>query len=1112
MVRMASAKTAPATSFGQAMPPAVLIRASAGTGKTHQLTNWYLRLLARGVHPSRILAVTFTRKAAGEILRRVVERLVRAASSSADAEALGNQLGITGMNQSLAMSLLGGLTSNLHTLRISTLDAFFAEFAMRHAPSLGLPFGWSLTGDPTPLRNRGLARTMNEVGEVELQRLLHWLSPGDAARSVADVLTKTVAALHAMFLEARTEGRRPWTWVRRVLEAIPSRILAARLDRDELELACACLEDIAIEKVSLGKVRDKLLECVRQEDWMGFIGTKIVGTVLSGGSKHGNTPIPNDLSAAIHPLAKHARAVHAGNLVQFTEGAEELLAHFDRGYAAVKREAGLYQFDDLPRTLVDHVVPAVTATPPGPGGRRWQTSIAEIDHLLLDEFQDTSLDQWEAIQPYVHRVRAAPTERSFFCVGDRKQSIYEWRGGIPELLGRVQEEHSAIVLEDLVESRRSCQAVIDVVNQVHTMLGNHDNLGKAVAAVDEWVREFPLHRTARNDLDGYVTLTVGESIHEDSTPDAAAQESGVELVRRLVVQDPQGTVAVLMQSNDAAAEFLGRLRSEGIDASESGGVPLSDSAPGRLIGSALTLIDHPDDTRSAHHLRHSPLAETFGCDRDPLHAARIHGAAARERAALIADGYGPTVARWVALLTSECDALERFRARQLQELTYSCQFARGAVTAPFRQWLEFARIPASPAESRVTVMTIHKAKGLEFDHVVLCDLENQLVRSTEFVVSRDPESLRPRAILRYPNEELRSILPNDLVAIYEEDLRRRVVERLANLYVAMTRAVHGLHLIVGPERHQRKSRPLTFAGLILSALAPDADKLLPGKELFSAGNLTWRRTPSTAVMEPADQPAAHADREIAQGNLPVATGLTARASKDTTPRRDRMISAARFNAPSRLEAGGEVSVASLFQEQRRDSMHRGTLLHAWLERFHWIDEGPPAPTLGELRELGRRMGFAGDALEIPLARLQQSLISPALTTILSRKKFANLATKMSRQWESPNVDMEIRNESYVAGEVGTGFLAGYIDRLVLARSPAGIVSAAIIDYKTDTLEGDSATVIRERAAVYAPQMKGYRELLAGSLGLSPLRIGCWLVFLHTDTIWPLNDPDEGNTP
>ncbi|MCA9106848.1 MAG: UvrD-helicase domain-containing protein, partial [Planctomycetales bacterium] len=114
---------------GSPLPRATFIRASAGTGKTFQLSNRYLRLLLAGQRPDSILASTFTRKAAGEILERVIQRLARAAASSAEATDLAGHLDAQQVERPEFARLLRDLLRRLDRCRISTLDSYYGQLA-----------------------------------------------------------------------------------------------------------------------------------------------------------------------------------------------------------------------------------------------------------------------------------------------------------------------------------------------------------------------------------------------------------------------------------------------------------------------------------------------------------------------------------------------------------------------------------------------------------------------------------------------------------------------------------------------------------------------------------------------------------------------------------------------------------------------------------------------------------------------------------------------------------------------------------------------------------------------------------------------------------------------
>ena len=116
--------------------PPLVIRASAGTGKTFQLSNRFLALLHRGVPIDQILATTFTRKAAGEILDRVIQRLAIAADSDRAAAELATFIEEPDLTRDRCLELLSQLTRNAHRIRISTLDSLFTQLAKTHSLEL----------------------------------------------------------------------------------------------------------------------------------------------------------------------------------------------------------------------------------------------------------------------------------------------------------------------------------------------------------------------------------------------------------------------------------------------------------------------------------------------------------------------------------------------------------------------------------------------------------------------------------------------------------------------------------------------------------------------------------------------------------------------------------------------------------------------------------------------------------------------------------------------------------------------------------------------------------------------------------------------------------------
>ncbi len=181
-----------------------VIRASAGTGKTFALSNRYLVLLASGVECQSILATTFTKKGAGEILDRIVQRLSNAALSEQAAKELSKELDFV-ISRTRAADVLQGLLKNLHRLEISTLDSFFNRVAKVFSLELGLPPTWDVVEEQQIEVLRDVA-VQNVLLNDQVETLLNLMSQGESDRRVSSLILQTVKEVYETFRESTDEA------------------------------------------------------------------------------------------------------------------------------------------------------------------------------------------------------------------------------------------------------------------------------------------------------------------------------------------------------------------------------------------------------------------------------------------------------------------------------------------------------------------------------------------------------------------------------------------------------------------------------------------------------------------------------------------------------------------------------------------------------------------------------------------------------------------------------------------------------------------------------------------------------------------------------------------
>jgi ATP-dependent helicase/nuclease subunit A len=466
-----------------------LIRASAGSGKTYQLSGHFLKQLFLGQRPETILATTFTRKAAGEILGRVLLRLALAAEDSRVTEDLRQSLGTSRVTQQSALQLLVEVTRDLHRMRVCTLDSFFQLLARSLTLELGLQPGWSIIDEHVDreLRQQAIDAVLSQHVSRDAQQLMQMLARGRSKRSVRDLIDETVTQFYELFLLTDQAA-----WLQ-----FPKHRRLTRQEMDEV------IEDL--RRCDLPA--DKRAATARENDigrflagqWEGFVTTGLAATVVSGTAVYYGKPLPDALIQVYERLLSHARAELVDQLAQQTKATWELISRYDHEYSRLRAEHGWMRFSDVTRVLArsDDVA----------DGRRMSFRLdSTIRHLLLDEFQDTSPDQWRILRRLALSIVHRPGDTSFFCVGDGKQAIYGWRGGESAILDAVEATIPDLHAAPLDKSRRSSPAVIETVNRLFQHLLQHGNLDDYHEACARWCQLFPPHSTALDKMPGFVQL------------------------------------------------------------------------------------------------------------------------------------------------------------------------------------------------------------------------------------------------------------------------------------------------------------------------------------------------------------------------------------------------------------------------------------------------------------------------------------------------------------------------------------------------------------------------------------------------------------------------------
>lgn len=1083
----------------QARFPRELVRASAGTGKTFRISSRIIGLLATGAEPEQILASTFTRKAAGEILDRVLFRLAEAALDEEKARELSRHAVLSGadpphrlLGPDDALELLRLLVRRLHRVDVATLDALFVRMARTFGLELGLPPGWTIADEPTwdRLRSEAIQDVLDRGDPGSLARLLRETARGHATRRVHVRLADVMDELHRLYRQVAPAAHRPWSPFRS-----SSGPEDPEADRRELARRIAAVEPPLNKSGSQNKpwtdALERTADALRHGEWDELWSRGPGKKFLQGEETYHGRPFPPGLDALLEEARQLTAAVQAPKLDAEARALGRLAASFDRALADRQLQAGAYRFSDVTHHL------RAAADPVAGRSDLHHRLDRRTRHVLLDEFQDTSPGQWDALRPLVDRLaESTGAGGATVVVADPKQSIYEWRDADPTLVDRVGEAY------DLEEDRlhvswRSAPEVLEFVNSLFGELSANpvvEELEHGPEVVREWAASFDEHEPAppRADDPGHVRVEVGPRDEGRGSDRPRLLARAAELVAELRDSAPGATIGVLTRRNETVARLIHGLHDRGIEASEEGGTPVDDAAPVAAILALLRLADHPGDRISRYHVAATPLGEVLGYTdhQDDQGARRL---ARRVRRSLLRDGYGPTVAGWTRALTDRVSPRELRRMEQLIELGFRWEDRAGLRPGEFARLAESTRM-VDPRVAPVRVMTAHQAKGLEFDVVILPELEHSLAgggRPPAVLPERDPGTGAVQRVFPYVKKDLRPLFPEILEAT-RQAASSRLRDELSWLYVATTRAKHALHLLLAADRETGPGGGKTHARLVRAALGAGSETVADGDVLYERGPRTWHR---------------HLDgngssRAPGDGGPAAAEPLPLRVD----PGRPRTRILLQRSA-SDLEAGEEIAPREILRLDVAGAYRRGDVVHRWCQEIRWIEDGlPPDDTL--LRQ-ARRVApeMTPQSIRRLAAEFRQWLEHPQVRGALSREAARSRVRHLAERGAAEEPSLVVHTERPFAHRQGDELLTGVIDRLVLVmdrgREPRGrppVLEAQVLDFKTDDLEAVDERSLRERTERYAPQLRAYRRGVAAAYGLELENIRGRLVYLRPGVV------------
>ncbi len=729
------------------------LKASAGSGKTFALSVRFLALLFKGANPSEILTLTFTKKATAEMKERILDylKILQQENLESGKEKSQNILKELEEKYHLDPSLVRNSAQKIYQrflnaeIRISTIDAFFQSILRKFCWFVGLSANFEVNED-TKAHQRQLNESfLSALNNEQLEEL-------------------SVFIVQCLSYESYTSDS--------ILERL--RFLKNKLylfDPNKKEPAfdekgfLEKLRSLNNQIQSIETASDRAKTAIKCDDFRGFLNSSL--TWLEKKSEYRYFKKFKD---EIPTLESECEEIE-NDLKRYYEAKETAIfkkfPKFIQLYDNATSKIQALDFD----AIKDKVHVLLNGYEELPAEFFYFRLDSKIAHILIDEFQDTSLNDYKILAPFIDEIKAgigqAKWHRSVFFVGDVKQSIYAFRGSFSSLFESVAKD---FYHDNLPFNHRSSPLIINYVNTIFKKA--YQNSPTAYLE-----QKYPKASNNRHVTDGYVKVSLVADERE-LLLEQILQEAKNLLEHRI---DPKD-ITILCATNDDALEIKNYLQENlsEIRPSTESSANLSQFVESKIIKNALKYALAEEPYKPFY--KHSVL-KLAGY----LHDDAIALASFNPKKESVA-GFVWKVMELFELY-GECVQI-------CLELAVGCEDAND-----FLEKLE-AKAIASSHSKGAQIMTIHKSKGMQFPYVIVCErLGNPNSSHSNQLLEEYNGAELARLYYRMKNRE---VVDKDYARALDKEEAAKDHEETNVYYVAFTRAELGLIVVAKDKKESKK--------------------------------------------------------------------------------------------------------------------------------------------------------------------------------------------------------------------------------------------------------------------------------------------------------------------